>query len=353
MKNKLNIIKNWLPFLIFVVLVSASCTKNENVPEATPISYPDASGSTIGEVLNNPNFSILKAAVTKAGLMPAVSNKSSLFTVFAPDDAAFIRSGVPLAVINALPAATVASIVQYHIIPGRSISSAGIPTTFPNVQMPTAFIIPAPNTNPLVRFTSFPSKRGSNVWVNNIPVVTPDLAAANGTVHVTFAMLNPPTRVLLDTISRDADLTYLVAAITAADAGVPAGSKFSDFLANAAANFTVMAPTNQAFINLLTFLRLPASPSSLALLPQATVRGIVAYHLLLARAFATNLPTVATPVPSLLSASLPGAPTLTFNASPGGGVKGAGNPTYSNITAIDRHAINGIYHKIDQVLLPQ
>jgi hypothetical protein len=145
-------------------------------------------------------------------------------------------AGFTVVGINALPAATVASIVQYHIIPGRSITSAGIPTTFPNVQMPTAFIIPAPNTNPLVRFTSFPSKRGANVWVNNIPVVTPDLAAANGTVHVTFAMLNPPTRVLLDTISRDADLTYLVAAITAADAGVPAGSKFSDFLANAAAN---------------------------------------------------------------------------------------------------------------------
>jgi uncharacterized surface protein with fasciclin (FAS1) repeats len=174
MKNKLNIIKNWLPIFTLVVLVSASCTKNENVPEATPINYPQGSGSTIGEVLNNPNFSILKAAVTKAGLMPAVSDKNSLFTVFAPDDAAFIRSGVPLAAINALPAAAVASIVQYHIIPGRSITSAGIPSTFPNVQMPTAFIIPAPNTNPLVRFTNFPSKRGSNVWVNNIPVVTPD-----------------------------------------------------------------------------------------------------------------------------------------------------------------------------------
>jgi uncharacterized surface protein with fasciclin (FAS1) repeats len=55
----------------------------------------------------------------------------------------------------------------------------------------------------------------------------------------------------------------------------------------------------------------------------------------------------------LLSASFSGAPTLTFNASVGGGVKGAGNPTYSNITAIDRHAINGVFHKIDQVLLPQ
>jgi uncharacterized surface protein with fasciclin (FAS1) repeats len=352
MKNKLNILKNWLPVLTLIVIVAASC--NKNVDDATPINYPPGTGSTIGEVLNtNPSFSILKAAVTKAGLLPAVSDKNTVFTVFAPDDAAFTRSGISLALINALPAASVASIVQYHIIPGRSITSSAIPTSFPNVQMPTAFVFPSPNTNPLVRFSNFPSKRGSNVWVNNIPVVTPDLATANGTIHVTFAMLNPPTRVLLDTMSRDADLSYFAAAVTAADAGVPAGSKFSDFLANPLANFTVMAPTNQAFINLLTFLGLPASPSSLGFLPAQTVRGIVAYHLLLGRAFAANLPTVATPVPSLLSASISGAPLLTFNASPGGGVKGAANPTYSSITAIDRHAINGVYHKIDQVLLPQ
>lgn len=351
MKNKLNIIKNWIPILTLVVLVGTSC--NKNVPEAEAINYPQGSGSTIGEVLNDPNFSILKAAVTKAGLLSAVSDKNNVFTVFAPNNDAFTRSGISAGVISALPASTVASIVQYHVIPGRSITSSAIPTTFPNVQMPTAFIFPSPNTNPLVRFSNFPSKRGSNVWVNNIPVVTPDVAAANGTIHVMFAMLNPPSRVLLDTMARDPELQYLVAAVLAADAGVPAGSRFQDFLANPLANFTVMAPTNQAFINLLTFLGLPASPSSLALLPASTVRGIVAYHLLLARAFAANLPTAPTPVPSLLSASLPGAPTLTFNAAPGGGVKGAANPTYAGIIAIDRHAINGVYHKIDQVLLPQ
>ncbi len=350
MKNKLNIIKNWTLFLALVVLVGTSCNK-----AADDIIFPQTPppGSSIGEILDDPNFSILKAAVTKAGLLPAVSDKNTVFTVFAPNNEAFTRSGISAGVINALPAATVASIVQYHIIPGRSITSAAIPTSFPNIQMPTAFVFPSPNTNPLVRFSNFPSKRGANVWVNNIPVVTPDIAAANGTIHVTFAMLNPPSRVLLDTISRDTDLQYLTAAVLAADAGVPAGSRFQDFLANPLANFTVMAPTNQAFINLLTALRLPANPSSLALLPAATVRGIVAYHLLLGRAFAANLPTVATPVPSLLSASLAGAPTLTFNASPGGGVKGAANATFSNITAIDRHAINGVFHKIDQVLLPQ
>jgi len=312
MKRTINILKSIMPLFVLGVIGFTSC--NKNVPEATPLPEPVQAGSTIGEVLNtNANFSILRAAVTKAGLMTAVSDKNNLFTVFAPSDAAFTASGISLAVINALPAASVASIVQYHIIPGRKIMANDIATTFPNVQMPTAFIIPAPNTSPLVRFSNFPSRRAGNVWVNNIPVVTPDVNAANGAIHVTAAMLNPPSRVLLDTMARDPELQYLVAAVLAADAGVPNGSRLQDFLANPLANFTIMAPTNQAFMNLFAFLGLPQSPASFSLLPATTVRGIVAYHVLLSRAFAANLPTAATPVPSLLSASLPTAPLLTVS----------------------------------------
>ena len=349
MKKIYNSIKLILPLALLVVVASTSC--NKDVPSATPI-VPTTSGSTIGDILNtNPNFTILRAAVTKAGMLAAVSDKNNQFTVFAPSDAAFIASGIPLAAINALPAATVTSIVQYHVIPGRKLMSSSVPTTFPNVQMPTSFIIPAPNTNPLVRFSNFPSRRGDRVWVNNIPVVTPDVDAANGAIHVTAAVVAPPSRVLLDTIAREADMSYLVAAILAADNGVPTGSRFQDFLANPLANFTVMAPTNTAFLALFTALRLPVSPASFSLLPATTVRGIVAYHLLIGRAFSANLPSAATPVPTLLSASLPTAPLLTIDATQG--VRGARNPSFSKITAVDRHAINGVYHKIDQVLMPQ
>ena len=349
MKKIYNSIKLILPLALLVVVATTSC--NKDVPSATPI-VPTSAGSTIGDILNtNPNFTILRAAVTKAGMLAAVSDKNNEFTVFAPSDAAFIASGIPLAAINALPAASVTSIVQYHVIPGRKLMSSAVPTTFPNIQMPTSFIIPAPNTSPLVRFSNFPSRRGDRVWVNNIPVVTPDVNAANGAIHVTAAVVAPPSRVLLDTISRETDMSYLVAAILRADVGVPTGSRFQDFLANPLANFTVMAPTNTAFMAMFTALRLPVSPNSFSLLPTTTVRGIVAYHLLIGRAFSNNLPTAATPVPTMLSASLPTAPLLTVDATQG--VRGARNPSFSRITAVDRHAINGVYHKIDQVLMPQ
>jgi uncharacterized surface protein with fasciclin (FAS1) repeats len=306
-------------------------------------------------VLNtDASFSILKAAVTKAGLMDAVASRTNIFTVFAPNDAAFIASGIPLAAINALPAATVASIVQYHIIPGQKITSSAIPTTFPNVQMPTAFIFPAPNTNPLVRFNTFPSKRGSSVWVNNIPVTAADINVANGVIHAVAAVVAPPSTTLWQAINADVSLTYLVAAINAADAGGAAGSRFQDYLSIPFASFTLMAPNDQAFKNLLTFLMPPGTPIStglFGLLPKTTLQGIVAYHVLGSRAFSTNLPTVATGVPTLLSSSLPGAPLLTFDAAQG--AKGAKNPSYSKILTKDKHSFNGVYHIIDQVLLPQ
>jgi uncharacterized surface protein with fasciclin (FAS1) repeats len=338
-----------LPLFLMIVAASTSC--NKDVPAAMPIDSNKA-GTTVTDIITtNPNFSIMRAAVIKSGMLTTLTDRNNQFTVFAPTDAAFIASGIPLAAINALPAASVASIVQYHIIPGRKLMSSAVPTSFPNVQMPTTFIIPAPNTNPLVRFSNFPSRRGDRVWVNNIPVTTPDVDTDNGAVHIISAVLAPPTRVLLDTISREADMSYLVAAILAADNGVPTGSRFQDFLANPLANFTVMAPTNAAFMAMFTSLRLPVSPASFSLLPATTVRAIVAYHLLMGRAFSPNLPTAATPVPTLLSASLPTAPLLTVDATQG--VRGAKNPSFSRITAVDRHAINGVYHKIDQVLMPQ
>ena len=121
MKKIINSIKLILPITILMMIVASSC--NKELPSAEPILSPVLSGSTIGEILNtDANFSILKAAVTKAGMMDAVSNKSNVFTVFAPNDAAFIASGIPIQAIAALPASTVASIVQYHVIPGQKIA---------------------------------------------------------------------------------------------------------------------------------------------------------------------------------------------------------------------------------------
>jgi uncharacterized surface protein with fasciclin (FAS1) repeats len=365
--------KNTWPVAVIAFCIGitlASC--NKDVPAPVPIEYPAGSGSSIGEILtNNPNYSLLKTAVTRVGLLDALSNKSSVYTLFAPNNAAFGRIGITSdAQINGLPLTTLVPLIQYHVI-GQKLVSTAIPDSFPNAQLPTLFILPAPNTNPLVRMSTFPSRRGANAFVNNIPVTAADIQAANGVIHDVFVPVFPPTRVLADTLSRDTTFSYLMRAIVKADSILPAGSKFVELLANPVLNYTVFAPTNNAFRALLGALGLPTDITSINRLPTTTVLGVVAYHIHIkdntrptsgsvspftgSRAFSVNLPTTPTAINTWLKVILAPnpAPPLVVNATPPASVKGFANATASNIIAVDRNCVNGVFHVIDQVLRPQ
>ena len=64
---------------------------NKNVPDPTPIVPVAPQGTAISDLLNDPNFSYLKAAVTRAGLMGALANRDANFSVLASDNAVFNR----------------------------------------------------------------------------------------------------------------------------------------------------------------------------------------------------------------------------------------------------------------------
>lgn len=351
--------------LAALVLIIGFVSCNKDVPDPVPITHRDPTGNSIAELLNAPEYSIFKAAVTKANMLTPLSNKTGTYTVFAPKNDAFIASGIPSeAVIGVLPASTVTALVQYHIIPGAKLTSEAISEDYPNVQMPTAFVFPAPNTNPLIRFSTFPSRRGTSVWVNNIPIIAKDIEAANGVMHNPPVLIAPPSRVLLDTMSRDPELRYLMAAVARADSGRAAGSKFSDYLANPVYSLTIFAPNNTAFEMLLAAYGLPPDLSSFNYIPVATMQGLLGYHvhilsgtpppnlsLKFSRAFSANFPATPSPISTFLATVINPAPPLVLSADLG--VKGLANTTFSNILAKDRHAINGVYHIIDQVLRPQ
>jgi uncharacterized surface protein with fasciclin (FAS1) repeats len=106
---------------------------------------------------------------------------------------------------------------------------------------------------------------------------------------------------------------------------------------------------------LLPLLGLPPSTAAFNFIPVQQVRGIVAYHIWGTRAFAANLPTTATDIPTLLQVA-PGTPPLTVKVQNTGvaiTLKGNGNPVNANVIAADRHAVNGVLNKINMVLLPQ
>lgn len=393
--------------LSYVVMVAAalsftmvSC--NRDLPVAEPIVTPTPTGQSIADILNDPNYSFLKAAVTRANLTALLSDRTGVFTFFAPDDAAFQASGFPsIAAINAQRPGFLDTIIRYHLIGGQEYTSANISTAFPNMYLQSMFVLQAPSASlpPGLRMPIFPSKRATNLWVNNIPIIQADVDAANGVVHKVARIVAPPQRFLWNRIDTDPDLTYLKAAVLRADSGMTTGT-LQSALQNPAANLTVFAPTNAAFQALLnamitqaliaqgmdpataaaTAATLSSSPNVFTnpavapFLTPTTVRGIIAYHILGVRAFSVNLPTTPTAVPTLLNGSIAAHPGVTLTATFGlagvtaATVKGVANATASNIAinptpdnpasaaqtgSSDQHFVNGVLHKIDQVLRPQ
>lgn len=380
-----------------VAVVFTAC--NKDLPEPTPIVTPAPTGQSIASVINSTaDLTIFKAAVARAGasLTASLSDSTGSFTVFAPTDAAFQAAGISAAVINALSPGRVDTLLRYHIIGGQRLTSATISQAFPNMQEPSLFALAPPSATlpPGLRMSLFPSRRAGAVWVNNIPVTTADIAASNGVIHKVPFVVAPPTQFLWDRINTDTDLTFLKAAIQRADSGTVAASTLQAALQNPAASLTVFAPSNAAFQALLTgqitmalmaqgmdqataggtAAALAASPAVFAnpaLFPVLTaqvVKGVVVYHLLGKRAFSINLPTTATNVPTLLNSAVAAHPGVTLQATltPMGvtdaTVKGLANPAPANIQinptpapngTSDQHYINGVLHKIDQVLRPQ
>ncbi|HKZ67269.1 MAG TPA: fasciclin domain-containing protein [Chitinophagaceae bacterium] len=405
-------INKWLQFLttaIVTVGILSSC--NKDLPDAEPINPTPPGGSSIMETLNDPSYSFLKAAITRAStvlsltgtLSTLLADKNAVFTFFAPDDNAFKASltvlGLPADInsINFFRPGELDTLIKYHLIGGQNYTSAKVTPAFPNLNLylQSSFLLSAPSETlpPGYRMPIFMGKQGTILFANNIPVIQPDIEVANGVIHkVAFALL-PPSQVLWQRIAADPDLTYLLAAVQKADEG-DAAKTLESALKNPAANLTIFAPTNLAFQQLLTgqiTLALMAqgldqataaatatalastpgvftNPAVASVLTPTTVKGIVVYHILGNRAFSVNLPVTAANYPTLLNGAIAAHPGVGLQATFGptgvtaAAVKGAANASASNVQVnptpapggtSDQHYINGVIHKIDQVLLPQ
>jgi uncharacterized surface protein with fasciclin (FAS1) repeats len=414
---RLNTIKIFSSFIVAAAL-SMLVACNKDVLQAEPIVPPTPTGASIAETINSDaNLTILKAAIARAGtpLNALLSDKSGVFTFFAPTDAAFqnffAALGIPANVgVAAFRPGQLDTLLRYNLIGGQKLTTSVVPTTFPNLQEPSSFVLAAPSATlpPGLRMPIFPSKNSLGFFVNNIPVTGADIAVANGVIHKIPAVAIPPSQYLWNRIDTAADLTYLKAAILRADSGATAATSLQAALLNPAANLTVFAPTNTAFQQVLTYqitqalmpmvtqqliaggatpdqaaAQAPAlaqgqatalassptvfqNPLLFSALTAQTVKGIIVYHLLGVRAFTVNFPTTATLVPTLLNSAVPAHPGVALKATFGATgvtaatVKGVANPTASNITinpfpggTSDQNYVNGVLHKIDQVLIPQ
>ncbi|MEO6819185.1 MAG: fasciclin domain-containing protein [Ginsengibacter sp.] len=409
---KINNLKKYKSANIFLLLgavvILASC--NKDLPNAQPIPIPDSNpvGTSLGmEISTNPDYSIYKAAATRVGMLPLLMDSSKVFTILLPNNAAFIASGIPsVDVINALPISSVGGIVQFSMIPGEQWTSDKIPETFPNIQLPTSITIGVlPGTTIPLKMSVFLSKRGSNVWANTIPVVKADNKFRNGVIHVMAAVVSPASQVLRDAMYANPELAYFKAAIARADSGQSGLAKLDSLLGYGVTNMTVLAPNNAAFQTLIFGLAfqgylsqvpnptamdtaiatatgngaVAAGPAFLSTnnVSTALVKGLMAYHFLATntpagfqpniRVFSNNFATTPTLVTTLVNAGVavhpgilaqatfaPGSPfvaTLTFTGYAGAAVPFGSAPAQA--VQKDKFAINGVYHVIDKVLLPQ
>jgi uncharacterized surface protein with fasciclin (FAS1) repeats len=137
---------------------------------------PSESEQTIVDIAaGNDNFKTLVAAVQAAGLTDTLSGDGP-FTVLAPTDAAFTK----------LPAGTVESLIQdkealtkvltYHVLPGK-IMAEDI------VNLTSATTVQGQDVTIKVE--------GGKVMINNANVVTTDIEASNGVIHVIDTVLLP------------------------------------------------------------------------------------------------------------------------------------------------------------------
>jgi uncharacterized surface protein with fasciclin (FAS1) repeats len=320
--------------LLISSLALTSCNKNDDAPAPAP--QPGPTATVVGIAQSDSNFSILVAAVQKAGLVNTLSNPAANFTVFAPTNAAFRSIGLTAASINALTSQTdinnLASILTYHVV-GARVASNVVPDT-DSVKTVNGRNI-------------FASRNSNGVFVNGNRVSTADLNATNGIVHVIGSVLIPPTRSIAQVVIASAsapqpEFSLLLAAVQRAGlAGVLSGS----------GKYTVFAPTNAAFVAAGAPFNTTAG---IAAADSATVRRIVLAHVVPTNVYAGDI-IVGSIAPTANSVAGGTQQTLTLTGATALRLTASTNPSSNVITnpagLFNITTTNGVIHAIDRVLL--
>ena len=287
---------------------------------------------TIAQVAGTAGLTALVAASTKAGLVPTLSDPAATLTVFAPTDAAFASLATTLgfasaaAMVDALPAATLASILQYHVLGARR---SGADLTAAAGTQPTLYTFAGAATRLTVGTVGGVTL--TDAVLTSARVTQADVGASNGVVHVIDKVLVPPG--LLNVVQMaqlNPAFSQLVGAV-ASRGLVPTLS--------GAGPFTVFAPTNAAFT---------AIQSTVASLTPAQLSTVLTYHVLGAQVLSSQIP-FGTPVTTLAAPR-----TITITAGPAPAIASIADSTATpaRITAVDVRASNGVIHVIDKVLIP-
>ncbi len=141
-------------------------------------SVPSYAADIVDTAVKAGQFNTLAAALKAAGLIDTLKGKGP-FTVFAPTDAAFAKlpAGTVANLLKPENKAKLVQILTYHVVPGKimSASLAGKKTDAKTVEG---------------RNISIDATMGS-VKVNSATVISADVGADNGVIHVIDTVIIP------------------------------------------------------------------------------------------------------------------------------------------------------------------
>ena len=142
-----------------------------------------ASADIVDTAVAAGSFTTLAAALTAAGLVDTLKGPGP-FTVFAPTDAAFAK--LPAGTVENLlkdPTGQLAEILKYHVVSGEVMAAAVVTLNGQKVKTVQGAELTVEVTGDKVALVDAAG--------NHVNVVTTDVAASNGVIHVIDAVLLP------------------------------------------------------------------------------------------------------------------------------------------------------------------
>ncbi|PKM55835.1 MAG: beta-Ig-H3/fasciclin [Firmicutes bacterium HGW-Firmicutes-5] len=287
-----------------------------------------AEGDIVDVAVTNGSFTTLVAALTEAELVSALQGEGP-FTVFAPTDAAFekLLNALGISAGELLAHPDLSKVLLYHVVSGRVLST----------DLSDGMMAPTLNGNDITIDLS------DGVKINDANVVSADVSATNGVIHVIDTVLVPSDFVLSQSMPEEAPAVATNPSIVEIALGNDDFSMLVALLQRAGlvealmaeGPFTVFAPTNAAFESLLSQLGISAE----TLMAQPDLSKVLLYHVISGQVLSTDL------TEGLRAGTLNGNEVV---ASISNGVK----INASNVIMADIMASNGVVHVIDQVLVP-
>ena len=207
----------------------ADSTTATTVAPATTTTAMQEEADIVDVATEAGNFSTLLTAVEAAGLVETLQGDGP-YTVFAPTDEAF--AALPEGTLDGLLADSEAlsQVLLYHVVPGEVMASDV-------VELESATTVQGEDIAITVD--------GDSVKVNEATVVSTDIVASNGVIHVIDQVILPPSMSdsaemgdIVETAQSTGGFTTLLAAVEAA--GLVETLKGEG-------PFTVFAPTDEAF----------------------------------------------------------------------------------------------------------